>query len=46
MSDVIDRHWKQTELKDLKTKMVPIQAPLADFDSPVLAEDCIIGRKP
>ena len=24
-------------LKDLKTKNVPIQAPLADFDSPVLA---------
>ena len=25
-------------LKDLKTKNVPIQAPLADFDSPVLAD--------
>ena len=29
-------------LKDLKTKNVPIQAPLADFDSPVLAEDFTI----
>jgi uracil phosphoribosyltransferase len=29
-------------LKDLKTKLVPIQAPLADFDSPVLAEDFTI----
>ena len=29
-------------LKDLKTKEVPIQAPLADFDSPVLAEDFTI----
>lgn len=29
-------------LKDLKTKKVPIQAPLADFDSPVLAEDFTI----
>ena len=29
-------------LKDLKTKLVPIKAPLADFDSPVLAEDFTI----
>ena len=29
-------------LKDLKTKEVSIQAPLADFDSPVLAEDFTI----
>ena len=29
-------------LKDLKTKEVPIQAPLADFNSPVLAEDFTI----
>lgn len=29
-------------LKDLKTVNVPIQAPLADFESPVLAEDFTI----